>query len=529
MKKQLLTLNGRLLLAGLISFLSFGANAQHHNSSNKKPVNIAGTQQKRADIYLAGYSMPDGKTPVATYLKNGVAVLLANTQSQSEIVSLVVVGNDVYAAGMHNGQAVYWKNNTETQLSNTSGKRIFGHAYDIAVDNRNGDVYVVGYERIYDRSDMYSPFSDWARCWKNGKPVPLNVIGASNATSVAIDYKTGDVYIAGSDSSDPQVKNGYTKYWKNGEPVKIINDPLPIRAASIRIVDDNIYIPGRYAEPAGNNNAYYRVAYWCGAKGTVFLTDRSLNEARATAIAVSGKNVYVAGWENGFAKYWKNDVPTVLARLAGSGSDPYKIAVDGDDVYIAGLGELDGSIGMRYWKNGQLAGTVNLSINDIFVARQGDNLVKNIKYTPAVKDKQLVISEPPPAPAALTPKEEAEKFLAENKKKPGIITTASGLQYEIISQGTGPKPLATDNVKFNFQRTAMVGRESKETSNSHSPLNKIIRDLLPGLAEGMQLMSVGSKYRLFLPPKLGFNRPTPDYPAGAVILIWEVELLEILK
>jgi len=521
MTKHLLTLNGRLLLAGLVSFLSFSANAQYNNSSNKKPANIAGTQQKRADIYLAGYSMPDGKTPVATYLKNGVAVLLANTQSQSEIKSLVVVGNDVYAAGMHNGQAVYWKNNTEVQLSNTSGKRIYGHAYDIAVDNRNGDVYVVGYERIYDRPDMYSPFSDWARCWKNGKPVPLNVIGASNATSVAIDYKTGDVYIAGSDD-DPQVKN-HIKYWKNGEPVKIINDPFPVQPASIRIVNNNIYIPGKYEQPGGT-----RVAYWCGDKGTVFLTDLSLNQNRAIAIAVSGKNVYVSGEENGFVKYWKNGVPTVLTR-GGSYFDPYKIAVDGDDVYVAGLGELDGSTGMRYWKNGQLAGTFNVSINDIFVARQGDNLVKNIKSTPAVKDKQPVISEPPPAPAALTPKEEAEKFLAENKKKPGIITTASGLQYEIISQGTGPKPLATDNVKFNFQRTAMVGRESKETSNSHSPVNQLIRNLLPGLAEGIQLMSVGSKYRLFLPPKLGFNKPAPDYPAGAVILIWEVELLEILK
>jgi len=524
MKKQLLTLNGPLLLAGLISFLSFSTNAQHNNSSNKKPANIAGTQQKRADIYLAGYSMPDGKTPVATYLKNGVAVLLANTQSQSEITSLVVFGNDVYAAGVHNGQAVYWKNNTEVQLSNTSGKGSYGHAYDIAVDNRNGDVYVVGYERVNNRPDMYSPIGDWARCWKNGKSVPLNVIGSSNARSVAIDYKTGDVYIAGSDSSAPQVKND-TKYWKNGEPVKIINDPLPVRAASIRIVNNNIYIPGRYYEPGG-----HRVAYWCGDKGTVFLTDPSLNEATmAVAIAVSGKNVYVVGWENGFVKYWKNGVPTVLTRGAYF-SDPYNIAVDGDDVYVAGLGELDGSSGMRYWKNGQLAGTFNFYINDIVVARPGDNLVKNVKSTPAVKDKQPVISEPPPAPAALTPKEEAEKFLAENKKKPGVITTASGLQYEIISQRTGPKPLATDNVKFNFQRTTMVGKESKETYNSHSPLNKIIRDLLPGLAEGIQLMSVGSKYRLFLPPKLGgFYRPTPDYPAGAVILIWEVELLEILK
>jgi FKBP-type peptidyl-prolyl cis-trans isomerase len=516
MKKQLLLiLNAWILFAGLVSFLSFSANAQHNSSSNKKPANIAGTQQKRADIYLAGYSMPDGKTPVATYLKNGVAVLLANTQSQSEIVSLVVAGNDVYAAGMHNGQAVYWKNNTEVQLSNTSGTGTKGYANDMAIDNRNGDVYVVGYERFYSSS------GDLARCWKNGKPVPLNVIGGSNARSVAIDYKTGDVYIAGFDS-DPQVKND-TKYWKNGEPVKIINDPLPVRAASIRIFNNNLYIVGQYAEPGGQ-----RVAYWCGDKGTVSLTAPS-SDARATAIAISGKNVYVAGWENGVVKYWKNDVPTVLARLAGSGSDPYKIAVDGDDVYVAGLGQLDGSIGMRYWKNGQLAGTVNLFINDIVVTRQGDNLVKNVKSTPAVKDKQPAIAEPPPAPVALTPKEEAEKFLAENKKKPGIITTASGLQYEIISQGTGPKPLATDNVKFNFQRTAMVGRESKETSNSHSPLNKIIRDLLPGLAEGIQLMSAGSKYRLFLPPKLGLNSPSPDYPAGSVILIWEIELLEILK
>ncbi len=522
MKKPLLTSNGWILFAGLISFLSFSANAQHNNS-NKKPVNMAGTQQKRADIYLAGCSMPDGKTPVATYLKNGVATLLANTQSESEIASLVVVGNDIYAAGTHNGQAVYWKNGTEIQLSNISGKRIFGRAYDMAVDSRNGDVYVVGYERIYDRDDMYSPFRDWARCWKNGKQVLLTAIERSYATSVAIDYKTGDVYVAGKDDA-------YTKYWKNGAPVKIINDPLPVVPASIHIANNDFYIPGIYYEPAGNSSSvYYRVAYWCGAKGTVFLTDRSQNEARSTAIAVSGSNVYVAGWENGFAKYWKNGVPTVLTKLTDY-PRPYKIAADGDDVYVAGWGEQDGSSGIRYWKNGQLAGTfTNFMINDIVAARQGDNLVKNLNPTPAVKETQPVIAQPPPAPVASTLEEDARKFLADNKKKPGVITTVSGLQYEIIKQGTGSKPLASDKVKFDFRRTILIGGKFKETAVSPSPLNKVVDDLLPGLWEGIQLMNVGSKYRLFFPARLGFYKPTPEYPASAVTFIWEIELLEILK
>lgn len=522
MKKQLLTLNGWLLLAGLVSFLSFSANAQRNNSGNKKPVNLSGTQQKRADIYLAGYSTPDGKTEIATYLKNGEPVLLA--QTTSDIVSLAVIGNNVYAAGHHNLQGVYWKNGVEVQLDGARHAQRTVHS--MAVDHRNGDVYIVGYERIYTGAEGDNTrFIDRARCWKNGQQVPLTTSGYSSyAIGVAIDYSTGDIYVMGED--EPTAKNTLPNwYWKNGEPVKIIDDPVPVAPKSIRILNHEIYITGRANAYSGDSREswkYDHAAYWCSSKGTVLLGSGGA-PAMASSIAVSGKDIYVAGFENGLVKYWKNGVPTVLSKTEEY-PETYRMAVDGDDVYVAGWGEQNGDSGIRYWKNGQLAGTFdNFKIKDIVVARQGGNLVENIKPTPAVKEKQPVIAEP--SPVTLTPKEEAEKFFAENKKKPGIITTPSGLQYEIISQGTGPKPLASDKVKFNFLRTLMVGKETKEKNDSHSLINQKVSDLIPGMAEGLQLMSVGSKYRLFIPAKLGYGESkTPGYT-----FIFETELLEILK
>jgi FKBP-type peptidyl-prolyl cis-trans isomerase len=119
-----------------------------------------------------------------------------------------------------------------------------------------------------------------------------------------------------------------------------------------------------------------------------------------------------------------------------------------------------------------------------------------------------------------------EKFLAENKAKDGVTTTESGLQYEVITEGNGAKPLATDKVKVAYKGTLIDGTEFDANSETSFPLNGVIK----GWTEGVQLMSVGSKYRFVIPSELAYG----DRQAGAKIkpnstLVFEIELIDIIK
>jgi FKBP-type peptidyl-prolyl cis-trans isomerase len=121
-----------------------------------------------------------------------------------------------------------------------------------------------------------------------------------------------------------------------------------------------------------------------------------------------------------------------------------------------------------------------------------------------------------------------EKFLIENKTKDSVMTTASGLQYKILVQKDGPKPIATDTVKVNYQGFLLDGTKFDSSIDRGEPISFPLNGVIPGWTEGVQLMSVGSKYKFFVPYKLGYN----EKGAGAVIppfatLIFEVELLDI--
>jgi FKBP-type peptidyl-prolyl cis-trans isomerase len=120
-------------------------------------------------------------------------------------------------------------------------------------------------------------------------------------------------------------------------------------------------------------------------------------------------------------------------------------------------------------------------------------------------------------------------FLAKNKTNPKIKTTPSGLQYEVIREGTGPKPIATDSVEVNYKGTLINGTEFdnsyKRGQSITFPLNQVIR----GWTEGLQLMPAGSMYKLYIPYELGYGlNGTPDgsIPPGST-LIFEVELIRI--
>ena len=123
-----------------------------------------------------------------------------------------------------------------------------------------------------------------------------------------------------------------------------------------------------------------------------------------------------------------------------------------------------------------------------------------------------------------------EKFLAENKNKPGVKTTASGLQYEIIREGTGVKPLAADTFVVHYRGTLIDGTEFDASYGRGEPLTYPLNQVVPGWTEGLQLMPVGSKYKLYIPYNLGYGLQgsPPTIPGGAT-LIFEIELLDVKK
>ena len=123
-----------------------------------------------------------------------------------------------------------------------------------------------------------------------------------------------------------------------------------------------------------------------------------------------------------------------------------------------------------------------------------------------------------------------EKFLAENISKEGVETTESGLQYMVLKAGSGEKPEATSKVKVHYHGTTVDGTVFDSSVDRGQPSEFGVNQVIPGWIEGLQLMSVGSKYKFFIPQELAYgaqNRSKEIKPFSA--LIFEVELLEIVK
>jgi FKBP-type peptidyl-prolyl cis-trans isomerase FklB len=125
--------------------------------------------------------------------------------------------------------------------------------------------------------------------------------------------------------------------------------------------------------------------------------------------------------------------------------------------------------------------------------------------------------------------EEGKKFLAQNKLKPGVITTASGLQYEVITQGTGIKITMVDTFVVNYRGTLLNGTEFDASANRGQPLTMALTDVINGWKEGMQLMPVGSKYKFWIPYNLGYGVMGQGQIPGGAMLIFDLELLDVKK
>jgi len=124
-------------------------------------------------------------------------------------------------------------------------------------------------------------------------------------------------------------------------------------------------------------------------------------------------------------------------------------------------------------------------------------------------------------------KTEGAKFLEENKKKSGVKTTASGLEYKPIKEGTGPQPKATDMVTVNYRGTLIDGTEFDSSYKRGQPATFPVNGVIKGWTEALQLMKVGSKYQLWIPSNLAYGERsiTPEIGPNAT-LIFEVELMD---
>lgn len=187
------------------------------------------------------------------------------------------------------------------------------------------------------------------------------------------------------------------------------------------------------------------------------------------------------------------------------------------------------AFGMSIGTSLKNAGMNKLDYNEMIKGMQ--DVIGNKKTALTIEEAQMLIQTAiyeVQNRVATENQEKGEKFLADNGKKPNVKTTASGLQYEVIKEGKGSRPKATDLVTVHYTGTTIDGKVFDSSIERNEPVTFALNEVIPGWAEGIQLMSVGSKYKLYIPSDLAYG----PMGAGGIIgpnetLIFEVELIKI--
>ena len=121
----------------------------------------------------------------------------------------------------------------------------------------------------------------------------------------------------------------------------------------------------------------------------------------------------------------------------------------------------------------------------------------------------------------------AKAFLAQNGKKPGVVTTASGLEYHIVTEGSGTPPKSTDEVTVNYKGSLLDGTEFDSSYKRGQPASFPVNGVIPGWQEALVLMKPGSKWELFIPPNLAYDVNSPPAIPPGSMLKFEVELIKV--
>lgn len=181
-----------------------------------------------------------------------------------------------------------------------------------------------------------------------------------------------------------------------------------------------------------------------------------------------------------------------------------------------------------------------------FYKQQGITTINDMMVNKAIKDKmsgdstllteqqcnQVLMGfiEKAKTEKAAAAKKQGEAFLSANKTKPGVVTTASGLQYLVLKEGTGPKPTINDKVKCDYEGRLIDGTIFDSSIKQGKPIEFAVNGVIAGWTEALQLMNTGSKYRLFIPSNLAYGdqQMGSDIKPGST-LIFDVDLIEIVK
>ncbi|HXR32784.1 MAG TPA: FKBP-type peptidyl-prolyl cis-trans isomerase [Verrucomicrobiae bacterium] len=185
--------------------------------------------------------------------------------------------------------------------------------------------------------------------------------------------------------------------------------------------------------------------------------------------------------------------------------------------------DIDQAILLRGVKDGLAGGTTLLTDEEVNAVMQELQKQARLKQEEARKKQEEIAK----AQGEANKKQGAE-FLAENKTKEGVVALPSGLQYKILQAGTGPKPTAADIVVCNYRGTLIDGKEFDSSYKRNQPATFPLGQVIKGWTEALQLMPVGSKWQLFLPPDLAYGERSagPDITPYST-LIFEVELVSI--
>ena len=192
--------------------------------------------------------------------------------------------------------------------------------------------------------------------------------------------------------------------------------------------------------------------------------------------------------------------------------------------------KLSYAIGLNIANNLKVSGFANLSVEDFADAVNTVFKGESAKMTDAEAKKVIQdYFEKAEKEKLAKNLEEGEKFLAENGKREGVVTLPSGLQYEVITEGTGKKPSASDTVSCHYHGTLIDGTVFDSSVMRNQPAEFPVSGVIKGWVEALQLMSEGAKWKLFIPANLAYG----ERGAGQSIepnstLIFEVELLKVL-
>lgn len=233
----------------------------------------------------------------------------------------------------------------------------------------------------------------------------------------------------------------------------------------------------------------------------------------------------------------------ILATACGAGvtdeavaSDDTEATQDGGGTEAMGMNETTSySIG---WQTGQSFTQQNVDVNEeSFIQGLRDALGgTDAKYTDEammaalqqLQQDMIARQQAQAQQQAGVNETAATEFFSSNGARDGVTTTESGLQYEVLTAGEGPKPTATDTVSVHYRGTLLDGSEFDSSYSRGQPATFPLNRVIAGWTEGLQLMSVGSKYKLFVPSSLGYGaQGSPPKIGPGAGLIFEVELLEI--